>query len=130
MKLNKAQAQKLSDAQDKASTAHAALSEAIAAYNAAVEVAFAALQEASEKYNNDRDEAQGMVTGIGEELREVWDGRTEKWQDSDAGQSAASFVESFENVELDEFSPDEPEAMEDPDDITDALNELPTESDE
>lgn len=130
MKLTKAQEKKLTDAQDKASTTHAALGDAILAYNDAVKEAYAALQAEIAKYNEAREEVAGMVTSIGEELREKWDGRTEGWQDSDAGQSAATFVESFENLELEEFSFDEPDELDEPDDITETLNELTTESDE
>lgn len=70
-------------------TAHAAMVEAIRAYNAALAV------------------AATFAEKIATERREEWDGRSERWQESDAGQNAATFVEEWEGFETEEI--DEPE---------------------
>lgn len=128
MKLNKTQAQKLGFAQDSASKAHGTLCEALAAYNTALDEARGALAIAVDAYNEARETTQEIIVEIGEELREVFDAKSEKWQESDAGESAGSFISTFEDCELEEFSPDMPEDLEEPDDIGDALSELTEES--
>lgn len=70
-------------------TAHAAMVEAIRAYNAALAA------------------AATFAETIATERREEWDGRSERWQESDAGQNAATFVEEWEGFEAEEI--DEPE---------------------
>ena len=70
-------------------TAHAAMVEAIRAYNAAL------------------SGAATFAETIATERREEWDGRSERWQESDAGQNAATFVEEWESFESEEI--DEPE---------------------
>ena len=59
-------------------TAHAAMLEAIRAYNAALSA------------------ATSFAETISTERREEWDGRSERWQESDAGQNAVTLVEEWE----------------------------------
>lgn len=129
MKLNKAQTKRLSAAQDKASAAHEALSDAITAYNDATQAAFAALRQAVEAYEEVRSDLSEEIQGIGSALREVFDAKSEKWQESEAGETAGTWISEFEDCDLEEFSPDEPDELIEPDELTDVLNGLNTESD-
>jgi hypothetical protein len=83
-------------------TAHAAMVEAIRAYNAALAA------------------AATFAETIATERREEWDGRSERWQDSDAGQNAATFVEDWEGFEAEE--------IEEPENAADCLEALATDS--
>ena len=71
-------------------TAHAAMLEAIRAYNAALSA------------------ATSFAETISTERREEWDGRSERWQESDAGQNASTLVEEWEGF-ADTEEVDEPE---------------------
>jgi hypothetical protein len=83
-------------------TAHAAMVEAIRAYNAALAA------------------AATFAETIATERREEWDGRSERWQDSDAGQNAATFVEEWEGFEAEE--------IEEPENAAECLESLTTDS--
>lgn len=45
--------------------------------------------------------AQAFVDDVAEEFRDAYDERSERWQDSDAGQSAFQFVEEWASTALD-----------------------------
>lgn len=55
------------------------------------------VNELIELHNKNVQKAHDFVTDRAEEFREEWDGRTERWQESDAGQAAESFVSDWEN---------------------------------
>jgi hypothetical protein len=64
---------------------------------------------------------------IAEEHRDVYDNRSERWQESDTGASALDFIEAWENIELDHLSPVEivePDAPQ----FSGSIDDLPTES--
>jgi hypothetical protein len=72
------------------------------------EIAFAvctaadAHSDAVNAYNDVMTEAKEFVEEVASRMREVYDGRSEKWQEGDKGQSADAFIQTWED-----FSPDE-----------------------
>lgn len=96
--------------------------------NAALEEAVRPLNDAIRAYNDVVALARAFVDDIADEFRSEYDGKSERWQESDRGQTASAFVEAWQNVDLDEVAkieivePDEPELH------ADALNALPEEA--
>ena len=76
-----------------------------------VETAREELRAATIAYNMALREAHGFVEGVASAARERWDSRSERWQDSDKGQSASTWVEAWESAasELENGELDEPE---------------------
>ena len=131
MKITKAESKTREQLADKCDEAQGALASAIADYNRALEratayaarimltpldfsdderteIAFAvctaadAHSDAVTAYNEAMENAKAFVEEVASRLREVYDGRSEKWQEGDKGQSADAFIQTWED-----FSPDE-----------------------
>lgn len=49
--------------------------------------------------------ARTFVTEIASRFRDDYDERSERWQESEAGQNASAFVEDWENAQLDDVEP-------------------------
>ena len=58
-------------------------------------------------YNEKLRETDTFAAEVATRVRDAWDGRSEKWQDSDRGQTAATWVESWEGYASEEL--EEPE---------------------
>ena len=154
MKLSKEQRARREKACGDLSEARNRVNEAVAAYNAQVvelfgeleaaviqfnterRAAWETMQAAIEEFNGAVDEAEDEVRGIAEELREQFEGHSDKWKESDAGRGADEFINEYERVDLnrmDDSEPDdveveEPDALDEPDEDGSAIGELPDES--
>jgi hypothetical protein len=53
-------------------------------------------------HNETIQKAAAFVESVAEEFRDVYDERSERWQESEAGQQALAFVEEWENARLEE----------------------------
>jgi len=82
------------------------------AIKSAVEAAREELRAATIAYNEQLREAHAFVEGVATAARDRWDNRSERWQDSDKGQSAATWVEAWEEAasELENGELEEPDA--------------------
>lgn len=115
------------------SSAYGALCAAIETFDAAVESAWDEhVSGAVESYNAVAGELASAIEDTASELRDAWNDRSEKWQESDAGQDAEAFISELESVEVPEFDPDkpdgapvpdEPDEIEPPDEIDDPTGE-------
>ncbi len=88
------------------------------------------VNEAIRAYNLTLLKAEAFATALAEDFRSAFDDKSERWQESDAGQEASSFVEEWEGFQgsaLPEIAILEPELEEKPC-HADALDSLPTES--
>jgi arginyl-tRNA synthetase len=130
MKLTNSQIEKKTALVDRAGKARTVLADAIQAYNDALSEAYGNLKIALDEYESERERIASDVEEIASDLRGKWDNKSEKWQESDKGQSAATFVEEWENVSLDEFEVDEPDEINEPDDMGEIIDALAEESDE
>jgi arginyl-tRNA synthetase len=122
MKLTNSQIEKKTALVDRAGKARTVLADAIQAYNDALSEAYGNLKIALDEYESEREGIASDVEEIASDLREKWDNKSEKWQESDKGQSAATFVEEWENVSLDEFEVDEPDEINEPDDMGEIID--------
>lgn len=147
MKITKAEGKRREELADKCDEAQNALANAIADYNTALEsasdyvarimlaplqfndderaeIAFAvctaadAHSDAVNAYNDVMTEAKEFVEEVASRLREVYDNRSEKWQEGDKGQSADAFIQTWES-----FSPDEESELEG--NVADEFERLP-----
>lgn len=124
-RLTKKQVQEQADlAEDLRETADS-MGSSVLAYNVGVQEAFdtyAAVLEAVYhehieplELESRMDDAESFRDDIACRLREYFDGRSEKWQDSDAGEQYVEWVEAWEECGLDlyvEFAPPEPDPPE------------------
>lgn len=56
---------------------------------------------AIDAYNEVLDEANAFVEEIANRLRDEYDGKSEKWQESEAGTDALAFISDWEELSLD-----------------------------
>lgn len=88
-----------------------------------------AYNETVENYNDAMNETKSFVESVGEGLRNDYDDKSERWQESDAGQAANDMIPEWE-----EFDPDPLERIEvvEPDELEESCEQkildLPTES--
>jgi hypothetical protein len=111
--------------------ARAKLDDAIGVANEAVEAAVAKANEAVRAFNVVLEEAEAFVSDLASTFRDDYDEKSDKWKESENGESASSFVEEFENVsfeEIEAFALPELEVENDVDDLADKLRDLPTEA--
>ena len=107
----------------KASAAHEALTAALDVYNGAVADAYAELKAARDAYNDTLAEVRELCEGVGSDLRGAFDERSEKWQESDKGSECDAFVRAWEDFSAEDFDIDEPDEVEGPEDVAEAMNE-------
>lgn len=120
----------LSEAEKEFAAARRAAAEAVAAANEAHEKLTTAAEAANKVISDAADFRQGRV----EEMQAYFDERSEKWQESDAGEAYLAWVSAWEDVDLDEadvpaIDEAEPEVA-DREDLVTAFEELPSSPDE
>lgn len=79
------------------------------------------VMEAVTKYNEKQEEAREYIAGIGMTMAESYADKSERWQESDRGRATQSWIEEFENIDLQEI-----EIEEDDENVT-TLEGLPEE---
>jgi len=134
MKLTKQETKSLTEGRDTLSEAAAKLAEAVEEYNSIVEKARGDVDEALSAYNSAREDFVEVVNEVANRIEEEYDNKSERWQESDKGQEAQTFVEWYtefrdgtlsEDLEI-EF----PDALEFPDPMSDIPEEFPETPDE
>lgn len=124
----------LSEAVEKFNEAHMEeyylLMDAINKHNDKVSELFAEVEEAVDEYNSAVEDAEQFRTDITSEMEDYRADRSEKWQESDAGQQYQEWVSAWEEelrvIEIsrpDPIDADEPEALS-LDDFEDAAESL------
>jgi len=100
----------------------ATLNAAIAAFNREVEPLARAVAETQANYNETVEQARTLASQISEAAQEVFDAKSERWQDSDNGTQVRTWIEQWE-MSLDDIDLDLPEPLEeiDPDEHAHAL---------
>ena len=102
-----------------------------AKYNEAMVEAFAPVAQAVADYNEAIAAARDYAEQKASDFRSEYEGRSEKWQESDKGSSLDSLASEWENISLDELEADQPDPLDLLSDDTspDDFQGLPTESD-
>lgn len=113
-KLSRSQLSTRDDLLARLQVAEADLGSAIERYNELLESAQGGVQAALQRFNDLLTQAQEFCTEVAGEAQSEWDERSEKWQEGDNGQAAASWIESWESAagELDEIEVDFPDPVE------------------
>lgn len=128
MKLNKTeQAQKLA-LYDALAEATSKLEQAANTFNEVKTQALGVLNDEVRAYNIVLDTVRDFVEGITSQLVDNIEEKSEKWQESDNGQTAIAFKDEWENFEiepLDEIDVDDIEMFDN--DTADRLSDLPVE---
>ena len=93
---------------------------ALAEYNAALETATKAVEEAVDTYNEKLDALRTFFSEAQDEASNTFQDRSEKWQEGEKGQALSAWIESLEEIvnfddlttpDLDSIEVDEPTEM-------------------
>ena len=135
MRLSKADAKRKAELVEKFREATSNVEDALSAVND--EIAAVVNQRLAgpvAKYNAVLAEVQSFTETVGADFRDEFDSKSERWQESDAGQAADGLADEWESVETG-CDLEVPECLEvevdgfDPD-LPDVLEALPDESDQ
>ena len=124
MKLSKTHAKQIEDLIAKLREAQEALAPAIVAYNAALAEAHGRLLDALEPYSEAISYVEEDVQSIAATLREEWDEKSEKWQESDRGIEASDAIDALESFSMDDLTVEQTDMIEEPEDYAETLEEL------
>lgn len=107
-------------------SARGKIDQVIMIYNQQVEALRPPVEEAITGYNSILAKVRDFTSGIAARGREELDNKSEKWLESDTGQSAEEWTESWETVELDDIDFQWPDELTiDLDDYLESLEDLP-----
>lgn len=90
------------------------ITDAVDTYNQTVLEAQTPVQQALTAYNEVVEKAKVFANEVAEELQGEFDERSEKWQESDAGESFQGWITEWDNATLDEAEIDFPDEVESP----------------
>lgn len=130
MRLSKQQEKQRADHVDALKKAEEAVRGKFAELTAKLADLTGPVNDAIRSYNSALSDAEGFARETAEAFRETCDEKSDRWRESEAGQSADSFTqewEAFEASELEEIEIVEPELSEEPC-HAEALGSLPAES--
>ncbi len=103
-----------------------ALETAIEQFNVAMEAASAKVEQAVEAVNSAITDADSWREGVAAEMEDYASQRSERWQESEAGQNYLAWKEQFEVAFLAvEMTMPDPLEMPDADDVAELLEQLP-----
>lgn len=129
-KLTKEETARRDEVTNAAGAARDALNAALDAYNERVAAAFAELKTAADAYNETCSSVRDFAEAVATRLRDDFDAKSERWQQSEKGQTVEAFVSAWEDFAAEDFEPEEPLEVEGPDEeLAEQLNKLPEEAD-
>ena len=129
-KFTKAQIDEKAKHREDVAKAHAALTDAIDAFNAAKAEAWAKVEAAQTEYRDAVSAANEWRDNLHGDAQSYFDERSEKWQEGDAGQQYSAWLDTI-GTEFDESDEiDEPEDLEAPEDVSESIEQLPEAADE
>ena len=127
-KLTKAESAEREQVLQQLNDAWTAYEDELSKAKEAIQAVYDSLNAKLGDYRTAIEEATRVSEEIGNRLREEWDGKSEKWQESDAGTSANEMVEQWENAQFDEVEDLTPPDIEDVNsDHCETFEGLPTE---
>ncbi len=103
------------------------LNSTIVTYNQAIEPLSEAIGKARDDYNELLEQARTLASSITEPAQDIFDAKSDKWQESDKGLQVRSWIEQWE-VSLDDVDLDlaEPLAEIDPEEHAREIEGAPT----
>ena len=124
--LSKNQSKAKADASQALRTAAEQVTAAVGAFNKAVEDAQQSVTEALAAYNAVLENTCGFAEQIVADMQESYDGRSEKWQESERGQAYKDWLDEWCGLCLDEIEIDFPDDLDEPDlSAAETLDDLP-----
>ncbi len=130
-KLDKQELKRRDQLFDELGEARAKLEDAVAVFNDDLNVAREKLQNQIAAYNEVVLEARGFIEDVASRLDSEFDDKSERWQESDKGQAAASLRDEWQNIAFDGIEIEYPEDIEiDGADHDGILENLPVETEE
>jgi chromosome segregation ATPase len=128
--ISKSQQRDIYTAIDACKEAAEALEKAIDEFNAAVAPFREKLEAARDHYNEKVTDLRSVYGDIAGEARSYYSERSERWQESEAGQAYSEWVDRLDEIELEEIELEVPEELEPPDAIPDFTDDswLPPEA--
>lgn len=100
----------------------------VEAFNKIVAEAFLPMEQAVEAYNALLQEARGLAENVSSEAQEEFDNRSEKWQESERGQSFNSWIQEWTCASFNDAEVCRPDEIDPPDlSAADELEALPDE---
>lgn len=129
-KLSKTQLAEKQRLVDKLAEAKADLDAKIQKYNQTVAEAFKEVEDEVEAYNNVLQEVRDFTQGVVSEMEDYASGRSEKWQESDAGQQHEEWKTQWEAIDsdLEDYEAEEPEQLDEPSSGIEEFENLPDEA--
>lgn len=127
-RLSKTQIAERNDIVKRLGEAESHLSMVIDEFNGTLERLFAPIEAAMSAVNDLRNEAAGFRDGIVSDMESYAGERSEKWQDSDAGNDFESWKGEWENIDFEEIQIECPEQVDPPDSISEEFEALPEEA--
>jgi hypothetical protein len=132
-KLNKHEIAQATDLIATARQTGAALSDAIAAFNAAMEDLSHPIRDALQAHNDARQELRQFAEDVAMQAETDMDGKSERWLESERGEQAQSFKDWWEEMaRIDDCELDLPEPLDEidpseelPEEIAASLDEVP-----
>lgn len=128
-KLTKAQLKERDDLCARLRDKHEELEAAVTKYNAAMVFPWSEVEAAVEAYNEAIQDAQAWKNDLAQEVRDYYDEKTEKWQESDKGGAVGAFADTLEE-DLPEVELEQPEELEfDHEPTAEVLEQMPETAD-
>jgi hypothetical protein len=132
-KLNKHDIEQATDLIETARQTGAALSDAIAAFNAAMEDLSHPIRDALQAHNEARQELRRFAEDVAMQAETDMDGRSERWLESERGEQAQSFKDWWKEIaRIDDFELGLPDPLDEidpseelPEEIAASLGEVP-----
>lgn len=125
-RLSKEEAKTLSKHSEKLAQLSGQLDVTIVEYNETVTGLRSEVEEAVTEYNTALAEAREFCSQIAAQGQEDFSDKSEKWQESDSGQSAEEWISSWEGIDLSDVTIEWPDELTNPDpDHAEELTNLP-----
>lgn len=114
-KLTKDEKKARDEHDEKLKEAHAAVVEAVKAYNEKRAELWDAISSACDAFDEAREAAEEWARDVGSRIDDECSEKSDKWQDSDRGQEVQSWKGEYENFSLEALELEDPGDIDEPD---------------
>jgi hypothetical protein len=92
-----------------------ALAQAVARYNEATAALYVAVEAATEQANAVLEDARVYAEAVADEIEQAIEEKSERWQESEAGDNYRAWLDEWRGVGLDDVEADAPAELDAPD---------------
>jgi hypothetical protein len=126
-KLDKQQRERKAELLEAAFAAREALNAAVARFNELMAQEWAGVEKEAEALNAAISDLTSFRDEVMQSMEDYAGERSEKWQESEAGQNYAAWMEQWEGLRVDEVELERPADVDEPDVDLDDFDQLPEE---